>query len=440
LKLKFKYGFISIKIMKLNEILVSERIVQAKVGFEGIFQNYLKNFNNAKSTLGEEKLKEMKEKLKEMKKYSIKNLKQLKEKTVKNLSAQGIKVFEAKDVEEARKIIEGIIPKGELIVKAKSNVLNEIEIVENFKGRNEFVETDCGDFLVEICEEKSTHPVTPAIHLSEEKIVKAIEKKFGVTVEPKAEKIVEWIKNHLKEKILEAKFGLTGANAISADGNIAILENEGNISLVTRLPENHVIVAGIEKIVPSIEDALLVCRASAIWGVGASWPAYINLISSPSKTADIQKEIVKGAQGAKEVYLILLDNGREKAIEEGLEEALYCINCGSCLYFCPVYRQIFDNYGFHYLSGIGVTKTSFMNDLAKAFERGLYYCTTCKACKQNCPLEIDIVELVKKVREKAVKNKIETEANRKMVENVRKVGNPFGEVKEGEIPKELYCC
>jgi iron-sulfur cluster protein len=426
--------------MKLNEILVSERIIEAKSGFEKSFQNYLKNFNSAKEVVGEKQIEEIKKRLKEIKKYSIKNLEQLKEKTVKNLSAQGIKVFEAKDAEEARKIIEKIIPKGELIVKSKSNTLNEIEIVENLKGRNEFIETDCGDFLVEICEEKGTHPVTPAIHLSEERIVKVIEKKFGIVIEPKAEKIAEWVKNYLREKILKAKFGLTGANAISADGNIAILENEGNISLVTRLPENHIIVAGIEKIVPSIEDALLVCRASAIWGTGASWPAYINLISSPSKTADIQKEVVKGMHGAKEVYLILLDNGRKKAIEDGLEEALYCINCGACLYFCPVYRQIFDNYGFHYLAGIGITKTSFMNDLKTAFEKGLYYCTTCKACKQNCPLEIDIPELVKKVREKAVKNKIETEANRKMIENIKKVGNPFGEIKEGEIPKELYCC
>jgi iron-sulfur cluster protein len=426
--------------MKFDEILVSERIVEAKKGFEKSFQNYLKNLDSAKKIVGEMGIKELKERLKEMKKFSIKNLEQLKDKTVKNLKEQGINVFEAKDAEEAIKIVKDIIPKGELVVKSKSNVLNEIEIVEKMRGRNEFLETDCGDFLVEVCEEKSAHPVTPAIHLSEEKIVKAIKKKFGVVVEPKAEKIVEWVRNHLKEKILRARFGLTGANAISSDGNIAILENEGNISLITRLPQTHVIIAGIEKIVPSVEDALLVCKASAIWGTGASWPAYISLISSPSKTADVQKEIVKGVHGAKEVYLILLDNGRKKAIEDGLEEALYCINCGSCLYFCPVYRQIFDNYGFHYLSGIGVTKTSFMSDLNTAFEKGLYFCTTCKACKQNCPLEIDVVELVKKVREKAVKNKIETEANRKMMENVRKVGNPFGEVKEGEIPKELYCC
>ncbi|MEM5773033.1 MAG: LUD domain-containing protein [Candidatus Aenigmatarchaeota archaeon] len=423
--------------MNLKEILVSERIAQAKKGFRGSFKNYVENFSVAVKTVNE---KELKKRLREIKEYSIKNLEKLKGEAMKNLESQGIKVFEAKDAKEARKIIQKIIPKGELVVKAKSNVLNEIEIVEKLKGRNEVVETDCGDFLVEICEERETHPVTPAIHLSIEKIVEAIERKFGEKVEPKAEKITEWVKNYLREKILKANFGLTGANAISADGNIAILENEGNISLITRLPEKHVIVAGIEKIVPSVEDAMLICRASAIWGTGAKWPSYISLISSPSKTADIQKEVVQGMHGAKEVYLILLDNGRLKALEEGLEEALYCINCGACLYFCPVYRQIFDNYGLHYLAGIGLAKTAFMDGLKAAFDRGLYYCTTCKACKQNCPLEIDVAELMKKVREKVVKKKLETKANKKMIENVKKIGNPFGEMKEGEIPKELYCC
>ncbi|MEM5829381.1 MAG: LUD domain-containing protein [Candidatus Aenigmatarchaeota archaeon] len=423
--------------MNLKEILVSERMAQAKKGFRGSFQNYVENFNAVVKSVDE---KELKKKLKEIKEYSIKNLEKLREKAIRNLEAQGIKVFEAKDAKDARKMIQKIIPKNELVVKAKSNVLNEIEIVERMKERNEFVETDCGDFLIKICGESEMHPVTPAIHLSIEKIVEAIERKFGEKIEPKAEKIAEWVKNYLREKILKANFGLTGANAISADGNIVILENEGNISLITRLPEKHVIVAGIEKIVPSVGDAMLVCEASAIWGTGARWPTYINLISSPSKTADIQKEIVQGMHGAKEVYLILLDNGRRRALEEGLKEALYCINCGACLYFCPVYRQIFDNYGLHYFAGIGISKTAFMNGLKAAFDRGLYYCTTCKACKQNCPLEIDVAELIKKIREKAVKKGLETKANKKMIENIKKIGNPFGEMKESEIPKELYCC
>ncbi|MEM5766608.1 MAG: LUD domain-containing protein [Candidatus Aenigmatarchaeota archaeon] len=422
--------------MDLNEILISERTSKAKESFRISSKNYLEIFNYAVKSINE---KELKKKLRDIKEYSIKNIEKLKKEAIKNLRDQDIKVFEARDAKKAINIIQKIIPRNEIVVKSKSNTLNEIEIGK-LKKRNELVETDCGEFLIEISEEKGTHPVTPAIHLSVERISDMIEKRFGEKIEPKAEKIVDWVRNRIREKILKARFGLTGANAISVDGNIAILENEGNISLITRLVEKHVIVAGIEKIVPSVEDALLICKASAIWGTGTRWPAYINLISSPSKTADIQKEIVKGMHGAKEVYLILLDNCRKRAIEEGFEEAFYCINCGACLYFCPVYRQIFDRYGLNYLAGIGVCKTAFINGLKVAFDRGLYYCTTCKACKQNCPLEIDSSELVKKIRERAVKSKLETKTNKKMVDNVRKVGNPFGKMRLGEIPKELYCC
>ena len=122
-------------------------------------------------------------------------------------------------------------------------------------------------------------------------------------------------------------------------------------------------------------------------------------------------------------------------------QILYCINCGSCLYFCPVYRQIFDNYGLNYLGGIGIAKIAFLNSMEEAFERGLYFCSNCKACEENCPLGIDIPEIIKKLRNKAVEKGLETQVNQKMMENVEAVGNPFGEeLKEGEIPKELFCC
>jgi L-lactate utilization protein LutB len=294
---------------------------------------------------------------------------------------------------------------------------------------------------VQISEESSVHPVTPALHLTVDRIVRVIEKKFGVKLEEKPEEIVKWVRGYLREKILKAKIGLSGANILSADGGIFIVENEGNISLVSRLPEKHIIVASIDKIVPTIQDAITICKALAIYGTGASLPTYINVISSPSKTADIQKQIVYGAHGPKEVYLILLDNGRSKIIEEGLEEILYCINCGACLYFCPVYRQIFDNYGYKYFGGRGVSFISFIFGIEKAFERGLFYCTTCSACKEQCPLSIDIPSLIRKVREIAVKKNLTTKTNFEMIENLESVGNPFGEaIKEKEIPDKLYCC
>ena len=383
---------------------------------------------------------ELKKELRRIKETSLSNLNELKKKAVENLKSQGIKVFEAKDSEEARKILLEVIPKEEKIVKSKSNVMEEIEVKEFLEKRNEIIETDCGDFLVEICEEASIHPVTPALHIPIEKIVEKIEEKFKVKIEKSAERIVAWVREHLRKEILSSKICLTGANVISSDGGIFILENEGNISLISKIVEKHIIITGIEKIVPSIQDAITICQALAIWGTGTSLPSYINVITSPSKTADIQKEIVYGAHGPKEVFLILVDNGRSKAIENGLAEILYCINCGSCLYFCPVYRQIFDNYGYHYFGGIGVAKTAFINDLKKAFERGLYYCTTCGSCKINCPLQIDVAEIIRKLREISVKEKIETEGNKKMIENIREYGNPFGKIEEGKIPKELYCC
>jgi iron-sulfur cluster protein len=423
--------------MEIDKLLASERLMVAKVSFEKAFKAYKANRQQAIAKLDAESLKK---KAREIKERSIANIESLKKKAVESLVANGIKVFEAKDAEEARKIALELIPEGELIVKSKSNVINEIELLKCLEGRNEVIETDCGDFIVSLCEEQPTHPVTPALHIPIERIVKKIEEKFGVKLEESPEKIIEWVRSYLREKISVAKVGLTGANFISSDGSLIILENEGNISLVSRIPERHVVITGIDRIVETVEDAITLCRVAAIWGSGTNFPAYINVISSPSKTADIQKNIVYGAQGAKEVYLILVDNGRSKAVADGLGEILYCINCGACLYFCPIYRQVFDSYGLHYFGGIGVSKLAFINDLKTAYNRGLYYCTTCQACKVECPVGIDIPKVIKSLREHAVKNGIETEANKKMIGNVRVCGNPFGTVEEGKIPKELYCC
>ncbi|MCM8785615.1 MAG: LUD domain-containing protein [Candidatus Omnitrophica bacterium] len=437
MKPRYKYGFILLKIMSLEQILVSERIKNAKKSLEVSLQTYLINRNKAFENNDIEKIKK---ELKRIKEFSINNLEELKNKTVKNLKEQGIKVFEAKDIEEAKKIVLDIIPKGELVVKSKSNAINEIGLESALKKRNKIIETDCGDFIVQICEENSTHPITPALHIPIEKIIQKINEKFKAKIEKSPEKIIEWIRKYLKKEILKSKISLTGANVISSDGGIFILENEGNISLISRLVEKHIIITGIEKIVPSVQDAMFVCQALAIWGSGISLPTYINVISSPSKTADIQKEIVWGAHGPREVYLILLDNGRTESIKNGFKEMLYCINCGSCLYFCPVYRQIFDNYGLNYFGGIGVIKLFFSNGLKKTIEKGLHYCTTCQGCKVNCPLDINVSELIKKLREVVIEKGLETENNKKMIENLRAYGNPFGKIEEGKIPKQLYCC
>jgi iron-sulfur cluster protein len=382
----------------------------------------------------------MKKELKKIKDLAMENISELKKQAENNLSENGIKVIFAKDAKEAEKEIRKIIGEEKLIIKSKSNTTNEIDLNNKLKDK-ELVETDLGDFLIQIFGEKDLHPVLPAIHLTPEKIAKAIEKKFNVKIKPNPEDIVSFVREKLREKIVKAKIGITGANVITADGSIFILENEGNISLVSRLPKKHIILSSFDKIVPTRNEAEKIVKAAGIFGTGQKYPMYVNIISGPSKTADIQNKLITGAQGAKEVYLILLDNGREKILNSEFKELLNCINCGACLNFCPTFHQIFTRYGSDNFPGAkGVLSSFFRTTPQKTFENGAFFCTTCKTCKENCPLDIDLSELIKKLRIKLAKQGIEPESNKKMLENVKKYGNPFGEVEKGKIPDKLYCC
>ncbi len=375
----------------------------------------------------------------EIKKKAILQIGNLKKKAIEALKENGINVFEAKDKKEAREIIERLLEEKTKIIKSKSNAFNEIE-KEGFLADKELTETDLGDFICRLMGEKESHPVLPAIHLAPEEIVKKFKEKFDKDIEPKPEKIAIFVRNLLREKIFQAEVGISGANAITSDGRILILENEGNISLVSRWPETHIIITGFEKIVENLEDALKIIKASAIWGTGQDFPVYVSIISGPSKTADIQNQTIIGAQGAKEVNLILLDNGREKLLKEGFEEILYCLNCGACLDFCPVFHQIGKNYGAEYLGSKGVVFAGFSETFKKSVDSNCFSCTSCMACYQNCPVKINLPELMKKLRSYLEKENLQTETNKEMIENIRKFGNPFGKIEKGKIPKKLYCC
>jgi len=375
----------------------------------------------------------------EIKKKDILQIGNLKKKAIEALKENGINVFEAKDGKEAREIIEGLLKGKTKIIKSKSNVFNEIE-EQGFLADKELIETDLGDFICQIMEKKESHPVLPAIHLTPEEISKKIKEKFNEDIEPKPEKIALFVRNLLREKISKAEVGISGANVITSDGKILILENEGNISLVSRWPDKHIVISGFEKIVENLEEGLKLVKGSAIWGTGQDFPVYVSIISGPSKTADIQNQTIIGAQGAKEVNLILLDNGREKLLKEGFEEILYCINCGACLDFCPVFHQIGRNYGAKYLGSKGIIFAGFSESLKKAVDSNCFACTLCSVCYENCPVKINLPELMKKIRSFMEKENLQTKENQEMIEKIRQFGNPFGKLEKGKISKNLYCC
>jgi len=424
--------------MQLEQILIDEKLKEDKKAFETSYSNYMKRRNEVLKSIDVNKLKE---KLRKIREKSVEKLIDLKNLTEKNLEQQGIVVHEARNIIEARKILFSLIEKGEVIVKSKTNVGREIELNKFFEeNKNEVFETDTGDFLVSVCEEEAVHPVTPAIHITTKRIVEAIERKFGVKLREDPKEIVQWIRNYIRERIFRAKVGITGANVISSEGTIFIVENEGNISLVSRVPEKHIIVSSIDKIVESNEEAMTICKALAVFGTANSNVAYVNAIGGPSNTADIQKEIVYGAQGAREVHLILVDNVRSRLLNSNLKEALYCIGCGACLYSCPVYRSLLKNYGGKtYYGGIGLIRSSSFEDIIEISQKA-FYCTTCGACKEICPVGIDVPKLIRELRANLTKNDINTEVNKKMIENLESFGNPYGIIEKESKPKNLYCC
>lgn len=404
---------------------------------DGILKFALEYGEKRAKALSGENEEELKNKLESIRKHSIQNLSDLKSRAMNNLQENGFVVHEAKDAAEAVEKIKTIMSGSRLAVKSKSNVLNEIKLKESVD--TEIVETDLGDFINQVAGNEDMHPVMPALNLSPADIASAIKSKFKISVAAEPEAIMAFGREYLREKIKAADVGFTGANAVTADGKVVLLENEGNISLVSRMPEKHIIVVGVEKFVENVEEAMHIVKCAAIWGTGQKWPAYVSVIAGPSKTADIQNKLLTGAQGAKEAHIILLDNGRTEMIKQGFGELLQCIGCGACLDFCPAFHQLQSKFGCETLGGIKGISSRFVKDSHQAaLDCGAFRCLTCLSCKMNCPAKINFSTYIMKVRTELAKEGLEPDKAKEMLAKMKEFGNPFG--KAGDAPKELYCC
>jgi len=320
---------------------------------------------------------------------------------IENLRQNGIKVYRADSREEAISLVINEIGDNRLVVKSKSNLAKEIGLTEALEAVGiDVIETDIGDRIIQLCGDMPSHPTGPASHLTRHDIAKILSAHLGKTVKPTARAIVELIRDEISAYIDKATIGITGANAIaSEDGAVLLLHNEGNIIQVAMRSEKHIVLAGIDKIYPNIEEALNMLKLQTFYATGALMTSFLNIIAGSSQTADIEKQLVKGVHGPKEICLILVDNHRRDIARSEYKELLYCIGCGQCLLVCPAYGVYGDRFGIDsQLGGRGLVYSVLSLKAPARADAGLELCLTCRKCQQNCPLAIDIPFMVNKLR------------------------------------------
>jgi L-lactate dehydrogenase complex protein LldF len=320
-----------------------------------------------------------------------------------NFQRRGGKVIWANDVEEAQQEILSIMQRAgaRKVVKSKTMATEEIHLNEFLEQHQiESLETDLGEYIVQLLGQKPYHIVTPAMHLSKEDIARLFNEKFGTPIDATPEQLTAKARELLREKYLQADVGITGANFLIADtGSIAVSENEGNTRLSTTFPKIHIAVVGIEKLIPSIADLDLFWPLVATHGTGQNLTVYNSILTGPRQPGE--------TDGPEEMYVILLDNGRTDLLaQKDQRQGLYCIRCGACLNACPVYQNVGGyTYNTTYSGPIGSVITPHMRGMEE-FKHLSYASSLCGRCTEVCPVKIDIHKMLLLNRRDAVRSGI----------------------------------
>ncbi|ACU58430.1 LutB/LldF family L-lactate oxidation iron-sulfur protein [Chitinophaga pinensis] len=316
-----------------------------------------------------------------------------------NFTRRGGKVIWA---ENTQQVLEEILAICEAkncksIVKSKSMATEEVHLNHFLAQHNiECVETDLGEYIQQLDGEPPYHIVTPAMHKSKEDVARLFAEKLGTPPDLTPQEMTLVAREKLRQKYLDAEIGITGANFIIADiGGIAVTENEGNARLSTAFPKTHIVLVGIEKMLPSINDLAMFWPLLATYGTGQQVTVYNSIFSGPRQENE--------TDGPEEMYVILMDNGRTNILADTeARESLYCIRCGSCLNACPVYKNIGGHsYGTTYSGPIGSVITPHLQGM-ESFMHLSYASSLCGNCTEVCPVRINVHELLLHNRHKAV--------------------------------------
>ena len=318
----------------------------------------------------------------------------------KNITSNGASVIWAENTSEAIESIKKILIENQskTVVKSKSMTTEEIDLNDHLEEIGvESLETDLGEYIVQLAGEKPYHIVTPCMHKSRQDIAELFTEKFDTPEGSSPEYLTAWVRKKLRAKFTTADVGITGANFLVADvGGIALTENEGNALMSVSFPKIHIVIAGIEKIVPKMQDLGLMWPILAAHGTGQQISVYNTLITGPKRSDE--------TDGPEKMFVILLDNKRSELY--GNDEqypVLKCIRCGACLNACPVYRNIGGyTYDATYSGPIGSVITPFFKGL-KEYNHLSSACSVCGKCTEVCPVKIPLHHMLLINRRDAVR-------------------------------------
>ena len=361
---------------------------------------------------------EMSDRARAVKAHTLDNLDYYLEQVDANVRKAGGHVFFAADAQAATDYILELARARRVksVIKGKSMISEEMGLNHRLEEAGvEAVETDLGEYLIQLREETPFHIIAPAIHLSKEDASDVLHQKLGVPRHDDIADLAGEARRQLRGKFIEADMGITGANFVVADtGTLVLVTNEGNGRMCTSMPPIHVAIMGMEKVIPRMEHLGMFLRLLIRSATGQRLSSYVTTVNGPRRSDD--------EDGPEEFHLVIVDNGRSKMLADPeLREALYCIRCGACLNACPVYRKVGGHaYGWVYSGPIGAVVSPILTDLPDAKDLP-YASSLCGACREVCPVKINIPRMLLHLRSELTEGK--TDPAHKRVSRLERLGS-----------------